>query len=232
MTGEQVLHREAHWRGVRLWVRWVAANTAAEVVGLGATVLVAVAGVLLLAPDSGLVHALAYAAVLVLAGTFLEGVVVGMAQWLVLRGSLPDLTGRAWIGATATGAAVAWMLGMVPSTFLSTIPQGPAVPDTPMSDALIFSLAALMGLVLGLVLATPQWWVLRRQVERAGWWIAANTVAWSVGMAIIFAGAGNIPTGNVGPGTVLWLLAMLAGAGATVGAIHGVVLVWLVRDRE
>ena len=73
---------------VGLWLRWVLANSIAETVGLGAAFEI---GVILFpylnAP--GALVALITVSVAVLAGTLIEGTVVGTAQWLVLRGPLP-----------------------------------------------------------------------------------------------------------------------------------------------
>jgi hypothetical protein len=60
-----------------------------------------------------------------------------------------------------------------------------------------------------------------------GSWIAANALAWLLAMPVIFAAA-SLGT----PGAPLSWLALIAGltfllAGAIVGAIHGLVLVWL-----
>jgi hypothetical protein len=95
-----------------------------------------------------------------------------------------------------------------------------------------YMLAAMMGCVLGPVLGVPQWLVLRRHVRRAGWWVLANSIAWAAGMPVIFLAASN-----VGEETPFVQLAIVAGvaftiAGAVVGAIHGVALVWLTSRKN
>ncbi|MEZ4737551.1 MAG: hypothetical protein R3E79_61530 [Caldilineaceae bacterium] len=104
-------------------------------------------------------------------------------------------------------------------------------PPPEMSDALTYTLAALMGLVLGPVLALPQWWVLRRYVDQARPWIGANALAWALGMPVIFGVMGVIPSGAVTGWTVVIVLCGLALAGAVVGAVHGIVLVWLLARK-
>jgi hypothetical protein len=209
----------------RLWGRWVGANTLAETIGLGATAAVAVgvAG----AGDAGDAARLAVAVVaVVLAGAF-EGAIVGYAQWRVLRRPLPGLPARSWIVATVVGALVAWTLGMLPSTLMGM--RGDAAAEPAISEATRLLLAAGMGAVAGPVLGVPQWLVLRRFVPRAGWWVAANAVAWGAGMPVIFLASGSLPAA---PSTALIagaVLAGCAGAGAVVGAIHGVWLVALLR---
>jgi hypothetical protein len=61
--------------------------------------------------------------------------------------------------------------------------------------------------------------------------VLANAAAWAAGMPVIFLAAGSVPAG-----APLWLLAAAvlgacAAAGAVVGAVHGVWLVWLLRAR-
>jgi hypothetical protein len=212
-----------------MWLQWVAANAPGEVVGLGATAL---AGGFLpgtLGRSEALSARLATAGAMVAVGT-LEGAIVALAQWLVLRRVLLALTRREWVRAAAIGAAVVWILGMIPSTLLSFGSDAEAAPFAAMSDTQTYLLAAGMGLVLGPILALPQGWVLRCHLEHAGWWIPANAVAWAVGMVVVFFGAGSVPEGEASAGLVLWISATLAVAGAAVGAIHGIVLIGLLRS--
>ena len=65
-----------------LWLRWVLANCVGEAVGLGATALAGVGLVTTLGAQRGVVANLLLAGSAILAGTFLEGTVVGTAQWL------------------------------------------------------------------------------------------------------------------------------------------------------
>lgn len=202
-----------------LWRRWVGANALAETLGLGSTALLGLALATTAPP-------LLFALGMIAAGTLLEGVLVGALQWWVLRDPLPRLPARAWMGATTLGAGVAWTLGMIPSTLLAGAVDPGANAAVP-SDLQMYLLAALMGLVLGPILGAPQWWVLRRHVARAVWWIPANALAWAAGMVIVFAGVGMVPEEEPGLAIVLLVLATLAVAGAVVGAIHGAVLVRL-----
>jgi hypothetical protein len=102
-------------RADRLWRRWVVANALGEALGLG---LAAVPGIALLDPDAPALPPLLTAGGMV-AGGCLEGHVVGTAQWLALRRALPRLTRRAWVAASVAGAALAWALGMLPSTLMA-----------------------------------------------------------------------------------------------------------------
>ena len=211
-----------------LWLRWVAANAAGEFVGLGLLSLVAILVVSVVVGDpSGLSFDVGFAVLLVALGT-LEGAVVGTFQWTVLRRRLPSVASRDWVGATAIGAFVAWALGMAPSTlqFGGVAPAGmPVDPGGP----LLVALAAAMGAVLGLVLAGPQWFVLRRHVNRAWWWFPANAAGWAVGMPVVFLGVGAAAEGGFGLASAAVVLAAVALAGAVVGAVHGLALVRVLR---
>lgn len=209
------------------WRQWVAANALAETVGLGASALLWIAFLFGVEQRYGI---LVSAVVVVLGSTLLEGAAVGFAQWWVLRKALPRMRWQAWVAATAIGAFVAWTLGMIPSTALALSAETSAGPPPEVSDLLMYSLAALMGIVLGPVLGAPQWWILRRYLRDAWWWIPAQSAAWAVGMVVIFLGVGMIPVeGGVTALVALIVLGSLAVAGALVGAIHGTVLVWLLR---
>lgn len=212
-----------------LWGRWVAANAVGELIGLGGSAL-ALAGLLALVDEESTGGLLIMAALAIVFGTLLEGVVVGLFQWRVLRRAFPRITRREWVGATALGAGIAWILGMLPSTILSLTMEASPTPDAPVQEpgtAVILMLAAAMGFVLGAILAAPQWRVLRRHATGAGWWVPANMLAWAVGMPLIFLGTTAIPASGVTVGVALLLLASVLAAGAAVGAVHGLVLVRL-----
>ena len=213
----------------RLWLRWVVANALGELVGLGITALVGAAVFSVIGEGTGVFAVLALASVAVLAGTLVEGTSVGTAQWLVLRRPLPRLHWRTWAAATGAGAFLAWTLGMIPSTVLS-LGAGPSGQAGPEPDPMVvYTLAFAMGLVLGPVLGLAQWLVLRRFVGRAALWMPANSLAWAFGMVTIFVGA-DLVFGSTSPVAVLLLVITLACAGAMVGAIHGLALVWLLGN--
>jgi hypothetical protein len=214
-----------------LWLRWIFANALGEALGLGTTVLIGAAVVSSLGEGTSALANLALAAGAVLAGTLVEGTVVGTAQWSVLRVPLPRIRWRTWAVATGAGAFLAWLLGMIPSTVLSLDADsggtGPA-PAEP-SNAVVLGLAFCMGLVLGPVLGFAQWLVLRRFVSHAALWMPANGFAWAFGMVVIFTGIDPAISGGFGFLSVVIVVLTLACAGAVVGAIHGLALVWLLR---
>ncbi len=145
-------------------------------------------------------------------------VVLGLAQWMVLR----HRVARAgwWIAATVGGWGGGWMLAV----FLFVLwgePVGEPVPG------ITFQVA--WGVVLGL----SQWGLLRRWARRAGWWIPAATVGWAVPMvslelwaACTAPGADCIPWH-----TALWSLTFFQGT-LLYGLVTALVLVSLFIPHE
>ncbi|MDX2032729.1 MAG: hypothetical protein SF339_18780 [Blastocatellia bacterium] len=212
----------------RFWLQWIAANALGELVGLGAAAAVAIGLLLAVGEPKSLIAAAALALAMIAAGTG-EGVIVGWAQWRVLRQRLPAMPQGRWVRATAVGALVAWTFGMAPSTLMSQQETGGAPPWTP-SELQVMLLAAAMGAVLGPILGLPQWLALRRYVRRAHWWIWANAAAWLAGMPLVFLGAGASPTGASPARIALTIAATILAAGAVVGAIHGAALLRLLKQ--
>jgi hypothetical protein len=217
--------------GWRLWSAWTVANGAGELVGLGIAGLIGIALVRGVEATLGAGAPLATAAIMIGAGT-LEGAIVGVAQWLALRGPFPAIGRRGWVGATALGAALAWTLGMLPSTLLSLGGDAGSPPPPGMAAPLFFVLAAGLGVALGPFLGVPQWLILRRHAAGAGLWIPANMLAWGLGMPVVFAAAGNVPEGWPLAAIAALVLATAGAAGAVVGAVHGLALVRLARARR
>ncbi len=121
---------------------------------------------------------------------------------------------------------------MIPSTVLFTGPDTGTVVPGQVSDLLIYLLAAGMGLVAGSILGLPQWLALRRHLPKAGWWVPANALAWMLGMVMVFMGTSFIPPEGITWPVALLLLLFVVAAGAVVGAVHGLVLIWLLRQRH
>lgn len=217
----------------RLWLRWTAANAAGEMLGLGLTF--AVIGLFTVAAEgeTGVGIVLLSFLVAVAAGA-IEATLVGLAQWWAMRPAFPMISAAAWWRATLIGALIAYVLGYLPSTIMSLGADPSQAPPAEPPQAVVLLLAAGMGAIGGAVLSFAQWRVLRGQAARAALWIPANMIAWTAGMPIIFAGVDIAFAG----GSMLAAVPVMAGtfllAGAVVGAIHGLFLVWLARsaDRE
>jgi len=119
------------------------------------------------------------------------GAAIGVAQWFVLR-SLVSGAGW-WVLATTVGWAISW----------AAVVSGAIVPP---EAGVIASLLA--GALFGATVGLAQWFVLRRLVYMAGWWVPVSIVGWAFAL-----------TGILG-GTV---------AGAVAGAATGLALDLLLR---
>lgn len=154
---------EAHRRTGRL-LRWVLVVTLGEAIGF---MVPAVVGAGMSAASWAPLPILI---AMVLAGA-VEGAVLGAAQadclyrWRVLP------LRRWWIAATSLGAAVAWSLGMLPST----------LGDVNRTVGTVV-LVGIGGLILLSSLPLAQYFVLRDHVRRPLLWIPVNMVAWLLGI--------------------------------------------------
>ncbi|MCS7003575.1 MAG: hypothetical protein NZ518_12060, partial [Dehalococcoidia bacterium] len=163
-------------------------------------------------------------------GMLIEGLTVGVAQWAALRCVFPTVSLGRWAVATAIGAGIAWALGMAPSALMAlseSSTEAAAAPE--ISEAMVYVLAAGMGVALGPILGIAQWIVLRQVAWNASIWIPAQSVAWAIGMLVVFFGVSLIGERGVSVVSVTGALAALAVAGAAVGATHGVALLWLAQ---
>jgi hypothetical protein len=194
-------------------VRWVLVVTLGEAVGF--TVPAAV-GVAVTRASWG---ALATLLALVLAG-FAEGTLLGAAQadclyrWRVLP------VRRRWIVATSVGAAVAWSIGMLPSTFDLHWTAATAV------------VAGVGGLILLTLLPLAQYFVLRDHVSRPVLWILINIVAWLLGIAWTLAPSPLVDQST--PAGALILIYGTAGLcmAATVAVVTGLGMIRLLQPIE
>ena len=145
--------RLARWH---LWSRWINANAFAELIGLGTPFALGFWIVNAIGDIEGIVSVLSLHLLMLVAG-FFEGSVVGLAQWQAMRFGFPKVRGRAWVTATIIGALAAWALGMLPSTVMSLSAPPQSVPAVEPPRLIMLTLASTMGLILGSVLALPQW---------------------------------------------------------------------------
>lgn len=203
-----------------LWLRWTVATALGELVGFSVPTLIGIAAVWALAPLGHLLADILQVGIMVLAGAA-EGAILGWAQWLVLRHAFPPMRRRAWVLATTGGAVVAWFIGGTLGTFANISGFAPA--------ALVAG-AVVLVLVLGTVIGAAQWFVLRRYVARAAWWIPANTLAWSLGLVTGLGGPALIQ--ETTPVVVAVLIGVASGVamGVLSGAVTGIALVWLLRN--
>jgi alpha-tubulin suppressor-like RCC1 family protein len=122
----------------------------------------------------------------VIGGTVV-GVAVGALQWFVLRQYLYQE--NQWVLASTIAWAVSLVVGWAVSLTSTFWP----------------------ALVIGTVVGVSQWYVLRRHVPRAGWWIFANLMGWIIAFRLL---------------EYSWV-----GFAIAPGVVTGVALVWLLRQK-
>ncbi|GAA1750886.1 hypothetical protein GCM10009767_07240 [Kocuria aegyptia] len=187
----------------RFLPRWVLATTTGETLGFAVPAATGTVMAMVAAPP-GVVYV-----AMIIAGA-VEGALLGLGQWWGFGPTRP-VPGRAWVGATAAGAALAWSIGMLPSTLGGLDPGSPRV----------IVAAALGGLVLLASIPVLQWLVLRRVLRPSWWWIPVNMGAWSVGLLWTLAPSPLVDERT--PTAVLFGVYLLAGAlmAATVAVLTG-----------
>jgi len=211
--------------------KWIVANSVGELLGLGATFLIGAGLFAGLSDAPGIGPALLTAALMTATGA-LEGVIVGLAQWIVLGRAIVGIPRRSWVVATAIGGVVAWLFGSIPMTLARLSADAGASTAQEPPQAMVLLMASAMGLVAGVVLSAAQWISFRRQVPRAWRWLPANAIAWAAGMPLIFAGIDLAQKLASRLMVVVVMGVTIALAGSVVGAIHGVALVVLVAEIE
>jgi hypothetical protein len=162
---------------------------------------------------------------LLVAAGAVEGAMLGLAQAHVLRRALPTVHRGGWVAATAAGAALAWMIGLVPMLTDGRLFQLPIV--------LVVASVALLGAALLGSIGTAQWLVLRRRIDRSGWWIASTAAAWTFGLIVFTA----VTTPLWQPGQPVLLIAAIGLLGGllmagTVAALTGVAIVRMRRQES
>jgi hypothetical protein len=167
---------------------------------------------------------------LVIGGGLVEGVALGVLQYVGLRRWLPALRRRAWVTVTVVVAGLGWGLASAPGALSADSGAGGGVGEGP-PRALVIAGALALGAVMGAALGAAQALVLRAQVRRPGQWVAANAVAWTPAMAVIFVGA-TTPDRSWGTPAVI-VLGTLTGAlaGTVLGAVTGLWLPTLTPAR-
>ncbi|MCR8670505.1 hypothetical protein [Agrococcus sp. HG114] len=162
--------------------RWIVLVAAGEAIGFALATGAAVLAIVLELAD---LPRLALA----VAGGAVEGAALGWGQWLAMQRNRPH---RArWIGATSCAAALAWLLGMLPSTVGLRI-----------DSAWTVALLAVGALALLASIPLAQWLVLDR--PRTFRWVPVNMGAWLV--AILWTAA---PSPLVDEASPIWFVAVL-----------------------
>ncbi len=192
---------------------WLVSVTVGELVGF---CIPAVTAALVVSRSPGLALP-----ALVAAGSA-EGAVLGWSQARVLSRHLPGLRSSRWTLGTAAAAAIAWLVGMMPSTFYELWSRWP----TPL--ALAIGVVLAVRLLCGIGVA--QWIELRHRLRHASRWILATALAWCAGL-VAFA---LVTSPLWEEGQKPWLVAVIAVLGgyvmaATMAAVTGSAMRRLLR---
>ena len=106
------------------------------------------------------------------------GLLTGILQYILLRRYLPHM--RWWIAATFLGWLMPFVIGFIFSRVI--IPGNSTVR------------IVLGMIVLGTTVALPQWWLLRKRVQHAWWWVLVFGLAWGmVGLYDLFSPSDLFP---------------------------------------
>ena len=141
---------------------------------------------------------------------------IGIAQWLVLRRHIASAGW--WVLVSIVGGMIGVALGLVLedalrpliSTLLGeAIQSRSSGPRVSLSDTVAVGAA---GAVVGAVLGSAQWLVLRRHVRSAARWIVASCLGWMAGLSL---SAGTVDV----LGIPLSLLAIGVVSGAATGSL-------------
>lgn len=201
---------------LKLWERWVIANTIAQSIGW---FVAAHLGQIIDKFDIENLYP-----ILLLLGT-LEGLLLGFAQYLVLRRYIRKAI--YWILFTAVGVLVSWFMGLTVSAVIGLF----YAANLHQKITTLINEVALLGAAVGTVIGYAQWLILKAVNKQAIWWVFTNALAFSLGLVIAFIGAGidKLPGLNIHP----LLIAVATGAvmGISISSITGIVLVGLLKPR-
>lgn len=215
-----------------IWFSWILANSLGELIGLGAVFLIGTG----IAPGLEMylnkIADIVLAGILVIVGTLVEGSVLGTLQWIVIQHLNKSVKWLAWVNATLIGIFIAWALGSIPSTMLEFGTEGIKTTFDFKNMFIDYLTIGGMGLVSGAVIGLPQWLLLRLYFHNAEWWVPASSIAWMMGMIILFVGI-NV-TSRIGMvlKATSFLVLILILTGAIVGSIHGIALLRLYPKQE
>jgi hypothetical protein len=120
-----------------------------------------------------------------LAAGAIEGSILGACQWWALSRVFPRVRAFAWILVTALGGALGWLVGSFAAALAASASgtvagDGAAGHEPTLVTTLLVS--AGVGSLLGLMIGSSQWLVLRRHAASAGVWVPANILGWMLAL--------------------------------------------------
>ena len=111
------------------------------------------------------------------AAALLEMLPLSFCQWFVLRRYMKDTD---WWIVTSLLASVTYY---VIAAWIS-VQRFPGSVTLTMGFPTVSNFTILSGAILGLLLGSCQWLVLKRRIEQALWWIPTNVLSFAIGVAL------------------------------------------------
>jgi hypothetical protein len=222
--------------GIGLWAAWLAANVLALLVAVGLSVAAvwAIMTIVLGGEEVLLDERLIAGLAIVAAGTTVSALVVGIAQWRVLRRVFWLMKRGDWLAATAVAMGLVWLLGAAPFAVRMIVEEtelGESVTLPDLGGVPVAWLGAAVGIIAGTIIGSAQRVVLKRHIGGARWWVPAHIIGWSLGLMVASQARDVLTAGKPLMETAPLVAGQLAMAAAIVGAVNGFVLVWLARRR-
>jgi hypothetical protein len=143
----------------------------------------------------------------------LAGILIGLAQWLVLRNYVTESTD--WV----IHLAASWVLGYTVGLLIIDLLANTFI-------GVIFSY-----LLFGIIIALFQWPILHREIPRIWVWVLANVIGWGLGAYLSQVTIASVFADQVGSLVAITVVNM-AVTGLVAGLITGVALVLIVREPE
>jgi hypothetical protein len=143
----------------------------------------------------------------------LTGLLLGLAQWLVLRPYIAQ--SHDWILNHAAGWVAGYTLGLFVVQLLAKT-----------------TLGLLLGYVaFGAIVALFQYPALRREIPHLSIWLAANVLGWTLGAYLSQLAASLLFRGAL-PDTFASVLVSVGVTGLVAGALTALALIWIVRQPD
>ena len=171
-----------------LWIRWVLNCAFGELSGIGVAGAIAYFVNTAVGEPQTFYQKMGVLFAMLVAGA-IEGSLLGYFQWRILREKFTRLPRKEWMLYTITIAVLGWLLGMLPSLFISTgnntSPESTSGPD--FSNPWIFAILSFSaGLLLGAMFGLFQWFSLKKYCHHSHKWIIANAIGWAFGLGWIY----------------------------------------------
>ncbi len=153
-------------------------------------------------------------AIALIVRSWFVGLIIGLAQWLVLWNRFPK--SGWWILATAIGFGLAWSPAW--NLAIAILRSGWVNWRYSIEWPIVLGVS---GLIVGLL----QWLILRKWVYQAGWWMVTSPLA-GIAAGVLAMIVFDVVFRNFDSPTLAWFLPVITGlaAGLVYGAITGAVL--------